>query len=150
MILEKGRYKRVKPAIVVFTAEKSPVKESFPFVQDYKNNLTVIFWLSGKDRAIIDEEVEQRARNILRSRLLVKNIIGKLKSILGTEPLNIKILLTILLYLDTLTLANRLDGLSLAIVIAGNYIIIKNPGPTYSYNRTLDASTNKETYYKYS
>ncbi|KAJ5082432.1 hypothetical protein N7532_011475 [Penicillium argentinense] len=63
---------------------------------------------------------------------------------------------------DTLALANRLDGLPLAIVIAGAlmretgtsiteyYSITKNLGPTYSYNRILDKrDPNAESFYSY-
>ncbi|KAJ6050923.1 protein kinase subdomain-containing protein [Penicillium canescens] len=192
------------------------------FARDHKNNFTAIFWLSGKDRGTLlqslssifprlpgqsqntntinDEEMEQRARNVLQwlalegnsrwliildnidqyspvnsaagdsyniraffpatdhgsilitsrlqrltelgksfyigrlnskdaiqlllqsSRLLVKDTAKELESNSGTKTINPRILLIILTRVDTLTLANRLDGLPLAIIIAGAFM----------------------------
>jgi tetratricopeptide (TPR) repeat protein len=56
------------------------------------------------------------------SRLLAKNTAKGLESHPGIKGLNTQILFIILIYLDTVTLASRLGGLPLAIVIAGLFI----------------------------
>ncbi|KAJ5202159.1 uncharacterized protein N7498_006822 [Penicillium cinerascens] len=81
-----------------------------------------------------------------------KNIAKEIKSYLGIERHNTQILFIILINIDTIALANRLDRLPLAIAIARAFIretgtsvhnITNYLGPTYSYNQILNASTSK-------